>query len=113
MSGDVAGTHFFGPGVEADLIEAGRRCRLEISVDTAMHAGADGVHVEIFFQAQDERGMPTGAPAVLYASTWPLRRLDQQQTAVAEGWLPRALEPSLARRCYFRVKPVIMDGASR
>ena len=109
MSDNTEHLSFYSRGIEAELDEHGLRCRLLVSVDVRMHDGADAIHLEVLFQSRDERGLASGAPAVLYASTWPLRPPDAQGTATAEGWLPRALEPGLARRCHYRVTPIIMD----
>lgn len=111
MSDSTEHLSFHGHGIEAELEEHGPRCRLLVSVDVRLHDGADAIRLEVLFQSRDGRGLPGGAPAVLYASTWALRPPDAHGTATAEGWLPRALEPGLARRCYYRVTPIIMDPA--
>ncbi len=100
---------FVGPGVEVRLTPEGPRSHLEIRVQ---HDQADAVHLEVLLVPRDERGLATGAPTAIYASTWPLRRLEGRETAVAEGWLPRSLEPDLARRCYYRVTPVMMNASN-
>lgn len=110
MADDTQRLHFFGHGVEIDLLAEGPRCRLEISVDAAMHPRADAISLEVLFQPRGSHGLANGAPAVLYASQWPLRRLRPDRPAVADGWLPRALEPGLARRCYYQVSPIMMDN---
>ena len=109
MADGAQTTHFFQHGVEVDLFGEGPLRRLEISVDTAVHASADAVELEVLFQPRDQHGLANGAPAVLYASRWPLKSLRPDGTAVADGWLPRSLAPELARRCYYRVSPIIMD----
>lgn len=100
---------FYARGIEAELDEQGPRCRLLVSVDLRAYDGAEAVRLEVLFQPRGERGLPVGAPAVLYASTWPLRLPDAAGMATADGWLPRALGPALARRCHYRVTPIIMD----
>ena len=110
MSDEARTTHFFEDGIEVVLLAEGPRSRLEISVDTGVHAGTDAVELEVLFQPRDQHGLANGAPAVLYASRWPITRLRPDGRALADGWLPRALEPGLARRCYYRVSPIIMDA---
>jgi len=111
MAADTPQLEFFGPGVEVRLTGHDPRCHLEVLVDTRVHRGTDAVRLEVLFQPRDERGLPRGAPAVLYASQWTLRPLASDTGSVAEGWLPRALTTELAHRCYCRVAPIILDAA--